>query len=429
MVRKVNYKEIRFFLENLTQQKGMVFGLENMETMLKNLSTPYDIPTIQVAGTNGKGSVCTFITNIMISAGYKVGTYMSPAVGQPMEIIRIDGLNISEEDYSQYMSKLIEISERLGIYPTAFEYETLIALWYFADNKCDICIVETGLGGELDATNVISSTVVSVITSVGMDHMHILGNSLEDIAKAKSGIIKYGSVAVVAEQRKEVLDVMKIKADCVKADIVITGKPKNVICKKDKTRFNYEGLEGKIEIEQPGRYQVENSITAIEVANVLRSKGYNIEDEAILKGLKITKLPYRYETILNEPRIIIDGAHNENAVRRLVNNIVTEFGDNKVIFVMGIFKDKDYKEVIKISSEVAREYVVLTPVNARGLNSSELCETIEQITNKEINVVDAKNISNAALYVLQKCKKDDIIVAFGSLSYLDTFKREIERQS
>lgn len=425
----MNYSEARKYLKNITEKKGMVFGLDTMRSLMKSLGNPEGFPAVHIAGTNGKGSVCTFTANILMAAGYTVGKYMSPAVGEELEIISINGENISEEDYAALFTKVTEAASESDISPTAFELETAVAFCYFSRKKCDICVIEAGLGGNLDATNVITGTKVAAFASIGMDHMHILGDAVEKITLDKAGIIKNDIIAVTQNDDENVLCILKEKCNLHNSELVSLKKPTEIRTKFNKSTFNYCEFENVV-INQPGFYQIKNACEAIEIAKALNLKGFEINEKAVLEGLKTAKLPYRYETICEEPLIILDGAHNEDAAAKLSSNIKMQFNQKNIIFVVGIFKDKDYRKVITEMSTLAchKTYITITPDNPRALDSGELSKVISEL-DTESKVVDCKNVHNAAEYILQNTSKDDIIVAFGSLSYLKAFKDEFLRKA
>lgn len=424
----MNYREARQFIDRITMEKGSVPGLDAIRTLLFKMGNPQDkLKIIHVAGTNGKGSVTAYLLSILNKAGYKVGTYNSPSVFEYLERIRTDGVNIGEEEYAEGITKIKEIydsmSEDKEPLPTAFEMETALAFDYFVRKNCDIVIAEAGMGGRMDATNVCESVLVSAIMSVSMDHMAFLGNTIESIASEKAGIIKQNCPVVIYNQDKEVLDIIRRKADEMKAEVVVTSIPEITDYDNERTTFSYSSMvSGKkydnLIITLKGMIQVNNACVAVEIIEMLNRMQYNINDLNIRNGFADTKWPGRFQKICDRPLIYIDGAHNPDAVKRLSDTIDMYFRGYKKIYVMGVFKDKDFERELEYIIEGAEHIYTVTPDNARALDASALAETI----NKRRDIATACDSVNMAM----KCAADDtakdknksVIIAFGSLSYL-----------
>lgn len=411
----MNYEMAKAYLDS-TNKYGSVLGLLNIKILLEKLGNPQDkIKVIHIAGTNGKGSVLNYIANILYAADYKVGMYSSPFVFDYLEIFRINFKNISKEKYATLVEKIKKAIEEMiiekNIHPTTFEIETALAYLYFYEENCDYAIIETGLGGDLDATNVVQHPICSVITSISMDHMQFLGNTIEEIATHKAGIIKNDSLVVAYKQEEKVMEVINNTAinKGSKISVADVNKLKDVVYSLEKTSFIYK--DDKYTLKMLGYIQPFNAIIAIEVANKL-----NINKKIIEKGLNEALWPGRFEILSNDPLFIIDGAHNEDAAVMLRKSIDVYFKGKKVVFIMGVLKDKDYLKITKSISDIAEIIYCVTPNNIRALEASVLSNNIKDF----VNSVKCDNIQEAISKALIKAKKINApIIAFGSLSYLN----------
>ena len=332
----MDYSEARAFLKE-KEALGSVYGLSVMRELLRRLGNPEKkLSVIHVAGTNGKGSAIAFTASILKEAGFKVGCYTSPAVFSYEEIIRVGDEFISKEAVARLMSRIKEAAKEMvrdGFsHPTVFEMETAMAFSYFAQQKCELVCMECGLGGELDATNVIENPVCAAFTSISRDHIGILGSSLSDIAEAKAGIIKPGAYVVSVEQEEEVREVLVRRAEE----------------KECRLRFGRK-IEGKIKLGLFGLYQRENAALAIEIIEGLRESGYEILDKAVQAGLARTRWPGRLQKVSQEPDFYLDGAHNGGA-RGLDKNKLAECAGN---WYREVYAASSYKEAIETARKIA----------------------------------------------------------------------------
>lgn len=327
-------------------------GLENMTALMKNLGNPEEkLRFIHVAGTNGKGSVCAFLQCIFTAAGYKTGKYISPNLISVCERISLNGENISEEALSGIMETVKKAAEKTeketGVYPTQFELWTAAAFLYFSSRSADLVILETGLGGEKDATNVVKNTVCSVITKIAADHTAYLGNTLSEIAAAKAGIIKKGGFTVSASQSPDAAEVIKKRCLELKNPLYIAAECENI--KFDASRlcevFDYKDLK-RLEMRLLGVHQTENAALAIETAKALK-----INEHYIRQGIFAAQNPARFEIISKKPAVIFDGAHNPNGVAALCAALKRYFPGKRLRFITAAMADKDIGENIKILSE------------------------------------------------------------------------------
>jgi dihydrofolate synthase/folylpolyglutamate synthase len=429
----MNYYEARTYIDE-TMKNGSVYGLDVMNKLLTRLGNPHDFcKVIHVAGTNGKGSTVAYISSILSSAGYKTGRYISPSVFDYLEKMQINEVNINQEEFAKNAEKVIAAAEAMKTdgfaKPTAFEIETATAFLYFLNNNCDFVVLETGLGGSLDATNVVKQPVCSVITSVSKDHMQILGNTLEKIAESKAGIIKYNCPAVLYPQNKTAEKTIMTRADKMKAPVFKVEFNNCVLNKTDISEQDFDYISGSqthyehIIIHLPGKYQMYNACTAIEAIEQIKKRGYEISADAIKEGLYNTKWSGRFECVGTEPYFFIDGAHNPDAAKLLRETIEMYFINKRIIFIIGILADKEYKKIAEITAPSADIIYTVTPDNSRALNCETLADVIRPI-NK--NVVCVNNIAEAVNTAYKEAGKDDVIIAFGSLSYLKDIKSAIE---
>lgn len=422
----MKYIEARNYVEELTIKKGSVLGLDNIKTLLHNLDNPQDkLSVIHVAGTNGKGSFTAFMKSILINAGYSVGVYNSPSVFEYNERIKINDDNISDDEYAKGIEYIKD--NLYDVSPTAFEVETALAFYYFEKKNCDIAIIETGMGGLTDATNVCENPLVSVLMSISMDHTQFLGNTIEKITECKAGIIKENAPVIVLNQDERILNIIRNIADNKNSEVVITNKPEN--CEYGKlTTFDYTSSKltslKDINISMIGTYQIDNATVAIETALLLRNRGYKLNDKNIKEGLRNAVWHGRFEKISDNPLMYIDGAHNLGAAKRLKESIETYFYDYEIIYIMGIFSDKDYEGVIGETANKAKYIYTITSPNSRAMKAYDLAEEIKKY-NKNVKACVSINESvkeASAKYQSLKSSKR-IIIAFGSLSYLGEIKK------
>lgn len=408
----MNFDDAKMYIDGLSKF-GSVLGLECIKALLDVLGNPQEeLKVIHVAGTNGKGSTIAFMASILKEAGYKVGKYTSPVVFEYLEKYQIDNENISEEKFARLATNMKEklelLNESKGLQPTIFEVETAMAFEYFKDEGCDIVLLETGMGGDMDATNVCSKVLASVLVSISLDHTGFLGDTIEEIAYHKAGIIKDSCPVVVMKQRDDVLDVIKECAKSHKAPLYIA----------DETDLNI-GLSG--------RWQSYNAGVAIKTMEVIAQSGYNITREHIEAGLLKAKWPGRFEKVSDNPLIIIDGAHNPDAATRLRETLDKEYMNTEFVYVMGVLGDKDYTEVIKTMADRGKYIVTVTPPNPRALEASELKEAIAKVNENVQSAASIEEAYNIAIDRLKGLSEPKGMLAFGSLSYLGDFREVVRR--
>ncbi|PXV95972.1 dihydrofolate synthase/folylpolyglutamate synthase [Lachnotalea glycerini] len=422
------YKEAREYLNEITKY-GSVLGLGNIKELLARVGNPdKELQFVHIAGTNGKGSTLAFISTILKTAGYKIGRYISPSVFSYREKIQVDEQYITKTSLGTLTFIIKAAIDRMLMegfdHPTVFEVETVLALLYFKQEKCDLVVLETGLGGLLDATNVVEKTLVAVLTPISKDHMEYLGDSLQEIAANKSGIIKKESIIVTANQEPDAMKEIRKKCFAYKNELILADfdQTDKIAFGLLSTCFDYNELK-KIEISLLGSYQIQNAILAIETVKALRKKGFLIEDKAIRMGLKLTKWPGRFSEICETPLIILDGAHNEAAAKRLKETIDIYLKQKRIMFVIGVLSDKEYEKIVKITAPIAVKILtVTTPNNKRALDGKELAKVVKKYNT---NVYYMPTLEAAAIECMKQKNQMDAIIVFGSLSYLGEFERYV----
>ncbi len=429
----MNYREAMEYMEEL-HQYGVVMGLTTMKELCARLDNPQEqLKFVHIAGTNGKGSVLAYVSTVLQTAGYKVGRFISPAVTDFREQFQVDGRMITQSGLCKYLERVKQAAEEMAAdgldHPTVFEVETAVAFLYFLDKQCDIVVLETGLGGALDSTNVIMNTLAAVFTSISMDHMGILGDSLDKIAAAKSGIIKNKCYVISAKQQPEVMKVLRQSALLRKAKFYTAdvARAKNVKYGMTKQSFTYDKYKN-VEIAMPGQFQIENAVVSLETLSALERQGYSIAEDKLRKGFLQTVWHGRFDVIGKRPLFIADGAHNEDASVKLAENIRFHFTNRKIIYIMGMLKDKEYDKVIRNTYELAKHIITVTPpVADRAMHAYELAQAVREY-HDSVTVADSVQEAVEMAYLLAGQDKDCVIIAFGSLSYLGELMDVVEHR-
>ncbi|MCC0634680.1 bifunctional folylpolyglutamate synthase/dihydrofolate synthase [Clostridioides sp. ES-S-0001-02] len=431
----MKYEEALEYISQ-TNKFGIRLGLENIGKLLELLGNPQEtLNIIHVAGTNGKGSVCSFISNILRESGYKVGLYTSPYLETFTERIRVNGENIPQEDVARIIGLIKEKIEDMVsqgyAYPTEFEVVTAMAFYYYSEQKVDFVALEVGLGGRYDATNIITKSLVSVITSISLDHTGILGDTIEKIAYEKAGIIKENGIVLVYDQTDEAKDVIKSVCKEKNAKYIEVNFDDINIKKSNINSQIYDcNIMGEtyknLEIMLIGEHQINNSILAMSVLKYLKDikKLDNISEESIRKGLITTKWPGRIEKIKESPIFIIDGAHNEDGAKSLAKALDKHFKDKKLTLLIGMLEDKDIDGVLDILMPKFSKVVTTTPNNPRAINSDILKEKILKYVS---DVTSKHEIEDAVNYTLEISNKDDIIISAGSLYMIGTVRTLVKK--
>lgn len=390
-------------------------GLDRIRELCRGLGDPQnELKFIHVAGTNGKGSFCAMIDSILRAAGYKVGLYTSPYIREFNERMRVGGANIPNDTLARLTEKVKNVAETMSDKPTEFELITAIAFEYFKEEKCHIVILEVGMGGRLDATNIIEQPELSVITGIGLDHTAFLGGTIEKIAAEKAGIIKKNSPTLWGGDDLVAETVISAKA----------AKAQTTLCKTDystleilscnlcSTTFNYRDRES-LRLPLLGAYQPRNAAIVLDAIDMLCTHGFKISEDAIIKGLSEARWPARFEVIKKSPTVIFDGAHNPQGIRAAVDSIKSYFGDKKVIVLTGVLRDKDYSLIAKTISEVATLAYTITPDNPRALSAEEYAGVLR---GEGVSSLPCGSVSEALKLGINAAKENDTaLFCLGSL--------------
>ncbi|WP_455503188.1 bifunctional folylpolyglutamate synthase/dihydrofolate synthase [Blautia sp.] len=426
----MDYQECRAYIDD-SAKYGSVLGLDNMREMLARLGNPQDaLPYVHVAGTNGKGSVIAYLYRTLTEAGYKVGRYISPTLYSYRERLEIAGEKISREKFAKHVTTISQAIARMteaGLnHPTPFEIETAAAFLYFKEENCDLVLLETGMGGNLDATNIVKTTKLAILVSISMDHMSFLGNTLGEIAEKKAGIIKSGCHVVTTKQQPDAARV--IKDTCSRLEVpCVVSDPDEAVLEAESVfgqRFSYKGEE--FEISLAGVYQKENAVLALNALEELDQLGWHTTMEQRKDGLLHTSWKGRFTVICKKPLFIVDGAHNAGAADKMAESIRHYFKGKKLIYIMGVFADKEYNLVLEKTAHFAEKiYTIETPDNPRALPAEELAKAARVYNS---SAESTKSIKEAVEKVFHYADgdKDSVILAFGSLSFIGELTRAVE---
>ena len=424
----MEYSEVTAFI-NKAKKFGSRLDLTRIKKLCAILGNPEKLCRfVHVAGTNGKGSTSVFLENILIKAGYKTGLFTSPFLYDFNERIQINNTPISDRDLLTVMEQVVLATEQMLAegyeHPTEFELITAAAFLYFAKEQCDVVVLEVGLGGLLDSTNVIEAPLVSVITSISYDHMEYLGNSLTEIAKNKCGIIK-PSCPVVSYpfQEQEVLSVIEETSSKQGSSLVVSDVTTLQIDDMgfEGNRFSYLGVN--YETNMIGKYQIYNAITAINTIKMVQTQGYEITNEHIQKGLKAAKWPARFDVLHKSPVVIADGSHNEGGMQAFISTAKQCLNGKRAICVFGMLRDKAYEPCLKHLSAVC-DTIILTEVDSPRKETAENLGDVAKRYFSKIYVCpdNKKAVQKASLLAAA----DDVIFALGSLYMMKNIKDAVE---
>lgn len=428
----MTYEEAKAFLAGCNQYAGAI-TLNPLKRMLELLGNPQDqLKFIHIAGTNGKGSTLAYTSTALKAAGYRVGRYISPTIFSYRERIQVNEEYISREGLIRLTEQIKKVGEQMlaegSGHPTMFEAETALAFLWFVEQKCDIVVLEVGMGGLTDATNVIKNTIVAGLASISMDHIGVLGNTLGEIAVQKAGIIKPGCTVVSAAQQPEAKQVILDAAERCGCEVHF-AEPEKIVKKERgllRQVFDYKDRTD-VEISLSGEYQFDNAALALEILDACRAKGFSIPEEAIREGFRSTVWLGRFSIIAKNPLFLMDGAHNRDAARVLRESILQDLKGKRIIYIMGVLADKEYEEVVRQTVSLAAEVItVMTPDNPRALPAEELANTVKKYNS---HVQAAESLAAAVDLAYEKAEKEDAIVAFGSLSYLGEMTRLVWKKT
>jgi len=408
------------------QAKGMQMDLAPIQRILQKMQNPQDAyPSIIIGGTNGKGSICAMISSILAAAGRRVGLYTSPHLVDVRERIRCDGRMISPAEMAVCIAT---VRDQGGDTLTYFEFLTAMAFLYFCRKKVDLAILEVGMGGRLDATNVVQP-IVSVVSNISLDHQAYLGNRLSQIAGEKAGIIKEEGICLTAATQKSVLSVLDDICRGRRARLYRIGRDMNIRRERHGETFVYSGLERRYNrLPSPfrGRHQVRNAAVAVGLTEILSQKGWDIPERAIREGLKKADWPGRLEVIQESPRMVLDGAHNPAGISALCRALKDDFKYHRLLMIFGVLADKDYRRMIGRVADMADMLILTRPPSERALAPAEMAGMASRYCQNVLVVEDPEQALHIAL---SQAEPKDLICVAGSLYLVGQIKRDWDRRA
>ena len=410
-------------IETLSK-KGSIPGLESIGRLLDELHHPErQLKIIHIAGTNGKGSIFAFLSSILQEGGYRVGRYISPTIQCYEERFQINGSYIEKEKLEKYYSMIESAMERMeakyGISPTLFEVETAISFLYFAEEQVDFALIETGMGGTMDATNIIEHPLLTVISSISFDHKAVLGDTLEEIASQKAGILKKGVPVVLSENPQNVKKVIEKRASELQSPCFSVSEKDYIIIEENEKGSHFKWNEMSFTTRLPGRHQIYNAVTALEAAKQLKllwDPKNSLSEKALFSGIEKTVWPGRLELLREKPLFYRDGAHNPDAAWKLAQFLEKHFTNKKIIYIMGVLKDKEYEKMLQYLLPLGSNVYVFRPRNERGLSEKQLAKAIYEFGKEAVICSD---VNDAVRKALAEASEEDVIVACGSLSFME----------
>ena len=379
----MTYEEALSYIHSICW-KGSKLGLDRTRELLGKLDDPQkELKFIHIAGTNGKGSTAAMLSSILEEAGYRVGLYTSPFINRFNERMQVNHQPIPDEELAALTEYVRPHADAMADSPTEFELITALAMVWFARQKCDIVVLEVGMGGELDSTNIIDVPEAAVIAAMGLDHVKELGPTMADIARAKAGIIKEGGRVVSYGGNSEADEV--IAAVCRARNASLCQPDFSAIVPGDFSlegqTFSYKGWRG-LRIPLVGAYQMNNAAVVLETVEVLRQRGWSVSDEAVRQGLADTRWPARFEVLRRDPVFIVDGGHNPHGIRATAESLSRLFPGRKITFVTGVMADKDVEHILGLIVPLADQFFTVRPDNPRAMDAGELAARIEAMGAK-----------------------------------------------
>lgn len=410
----MDYQQAVDYIESPALPRGR-YGLERLKQALELLGNPqHKVRFVHVAGTNGKGSCTAMLASVLKEAGYRTGLYISPHLRRYNERMQVDGVDISDDDLIRAAQRVKEVCEQLGGTPIVFEVLTLMALWYFAERRCDFVVLEVGIGGKLDATNCIPAPAAALIAQLGFDHTETLGSTIEEIAAQKGGIAKPGSQLVMAEQEPAALRVVEqlcreqgcgfTVADPARLQVLSTSPEGQRL--RDRTY-------GELLLPLAGSHQVKNAANVLTVVEVLKGEGFAIPDRAVRQGIESTVWPARFERLSRSPDFILDGGHNPQCVQAAVQALQDYYPGKKVVFLTGMMKDKDSAAMLAKMAEVAKAFVCLHADSERAFGAQELAREIENTLS--LAAYPAASAQEGCALAQRLAGEQGVVCALGSL--------------
>lgn len=433
----MNYESALEYI-HAVQWAGHKPGLSRTRTLLAALGDPHKkLRFVHVAGTNGKGSTAAMLASCLQAAGYRVGLYTSPFINRFNERIQVNGEQIPDDALVRLVERVRPAADAMADVPTEFEIITALGMLWFAEEKCDIVVLEVGLGGRLDSTNVIDAPEAAVIARIGLDHTKLLGTTLAAIAGEKAGIVKPGSAVVSWPQDAEAMAVVEAAAAAADDTLTVPDFSQLAVGAVDwhapgapVRSFSY-GRFANLRTKLLGSYQPSNAALAIETAVALRERGWRISDEAVRQGVADAAWPGRFEIVRageGEPTIVVDGGHNPQGAQALVDSLVDVFPGRKPVFIIGVLEDKDYPVMLETVLPHGSAFVAVAPDNPRALPASKLARAIRW-TGQDllgcsacVNPYVARDMADALAHARELAGPDGLICSFGSLYSVGALK-------
>ena len=409
----MTYEEALSYIHNVCWM-GSKPGLERTFSLLEKLGNPHkDLKFIHIGGTNGKGSTAAMLSTILEKAGYRVGLYTSPFIMRFNERMQVNHEQIADDELAALTEEIRPFADAMEDKPTEFELITALAMLYFKNHKCDIVVLEVGMGGELDSTNVIPAPEVAVLTAMGMDHVRELGPTMADVAAAKAGIIKEGC-AVVSYGGNAEADPVFAKV-CSERNCTLRSPDFSAIVpgefNLDGQFFSYKNWQN-MSIPLVGRYQMNNAAVVLETVGLLREKGWNISDDQVREGMRLTRWPARFEILQRDPVFIVDGGHNPHGIRATADSLERLFPGRKFTFVTGVMADKDVEEILGLITPLAARFFTVKPGNPRAMDASVLAERIRALG---VDAIPCDSVADGVKRAIEAEGSDGVACALGSL--------------
>ena len=410
----MDYQQAVDYIESPALPRGR-YGLERLKQALELLGNPqHKVRFVHVAGTNGKGSCAAMLASVLKEAGYRTGLYISPHLRRYNERMQVDGVDISDDDLIRAAQRVKEVCEQLGGTPIVFEVLTLMALWYFAERRCDFVVLEVGIGGKLDATNCIPAPAAALIAQLGFDHTETLGSTIEEIAAQKGGIAKPGSQLVMAEQEPAALRVVEQLCREQGCGFTVADPERlQVLSTSPEGQRLRDRTYGELLLPLAGSHQVKNAANVLTVVEVLKGEGFAIPDRAVRQGIERTVWPARFERLSRSPDFILDGGHNPQCVQAAVQALQDYYPGKKVVFLTGMMKDKDSAAMLAKMAEVAKAFVCLHADSERAFGAQELAREIENTLSLAAYL--AASAQEGCALAQRLAGEQGVVCALGSL--------------
>lgn len=410
----MDYQQAVDYIESPALPRGR-YGLERLKQALELLGNPqHKVRFVHVAGTNGKGSCAAMLASVLKEAGYRTGLYISPHLRRYNERMQVDGVDISDDDLIRAAQRVKEVCEQLGGTPIVFEVLTLMALWYFAERRCDFVVLEVGIGGKLDATNCIPAPATALIAQLGFDHTETLGSTIEEIAAQKGGIAKPGSQLVMAEQEPAALRVVEQLCREQGCGFTVADPERlQVLSTSPEGQRLRDRTYGELLLPLAGSHQVKNAANVLTVVEVLKGEGFAIPDRAVRQGIERTVWPARFERLSRSPDFILDGGHNPQCVQAAVQALQDYYPGKKVVFLTGMMKDKDSAAMLAKMAEVAKAFVCLHADSDRAFGAQELAREIENTLS--LAAYPAASAQEGCALAQRLAGEQGVVCALGSL--------------